>query len=588
MASILNGVHGPYGSLSKLTQGIRANTDLSKEGSDLSRGPNLSGKLPAAAWSNTWPAPQATLDLDFANDRGYVRGVGNGKSMDAVTFTRASNARYIDSSGLSQNADNNTPRFDWASTTQLPQNLLTYTDNFAASFWVKGGVTLTTGVSDPFGGSLATTLTATNATLSGLNSTAVTVIASTTYTVSFWVRRRTGTGDIRFYYPNDATYSVLSITPSWQRVSLTGLSKSNGTALFDLVITTQNDAIDIYGPQLEIGTSASTYEAQGAYLAANTPLQANPTCNGLLIEESRTNRALYCRDATQASWVKTSITAAKDQTGIDGIANSATSITASSANGVLIQPVSLASGSRTSSVYLKRLTGTGTIQVTMDGTTYSTVDLSNGLWNRIVLSGTVTNPVVGIKIVTSGDAVAMDFAQIEDGAFATSPILTTSATVTRSADVASIGKIYLDSFINLNAGTLFATISISRPNINSYIATLFYDNSNYIALLFGNAGTARRFNIALNGVNNNLDTVGVSTSPTIYKFAGSYKKGFAVLSSNGVTSSIGTSINNLPTPIRLDIGGEFSSILNGCISRLVYFPKEIAAEASNLITSQAT
>ena len=53
---------------------------------------------------------------------------------------------------------------------------------------------------------------------------------------------------------------------------------------------------------------------------------------------------------------------------------------------------------------------------------------------RVVLSATITNPMVAIRLASSGDAVAMDYAQIEDGAFQTMPILTTSASATRAAD----------------------------------------------------------------------------------------------------------------------------------------------------------
>ena len=99
MASILDACRLNQGLPAKLSSGVRANTDLSKRGADLTAGPNTQPKLKAAAWSNTWPAPGATLDLDFANDRGFVRGVGSGKSMDAVTFTRASSGNWVDSSG---------------------------------------------------------------------------------------------------------------------------------------------------------------------------------------------------------------------------------------------------------------------------------------------------------------------------------------------------------------------------------------------------------------------------------------------------------------------------------------------------------
>jgi hypothetical protein len=93
------------------------------------------------------------------------------------------------------------------------------------------------------------------------------------------------------------------------------------------------------------------------------------------------------------------------------------------------------------------------------------VDLSDTEWRRIVLSGTVTNPTVGIKIATSGDAVAMDYAQVEDGAFATTPILTTTATVTRSADTAQLQSNVFNAFFNNNEGAFVVIAEIGQSNL---------------------------------------------------------------------------------------------------------------------------
>ena len=52
---------------------------------------------------------------------------------------------------------------------------------------------------------------------------------------------------------------------------------------------------------------------------------------------------------------------------------------------------------------------------------------------------TLANPVVGFRIVTSGDAIDVDFVQLEDGAFPTSVIDGAAGTeVTRLADRASV------------------------------------------------------------------------------------------------------------------------------------------------------
>lgn len=227
-------------------------------------------------------------------------------------------------------------------------------------------------------------------------------------TFSVWLRRKTGTGDVQISCDSvTSVWVTQSITTEWARYSVTQ-TPAPTTIYPGVRITTQGDEVEVWGPQIVPGTVLTDYQA-----TSNDPA---------------------------FGWSKSSVALAKDQTGIDGIANSATSIHGATSNAVLIQPVNLASGARTSSIYLKRLSGSGPVQVTLDGITWSTVDLSLYEWRRVVLSGTVTNPCVGVRLVTDGDSVAMDYAQIEDNYLAatpygaSSPILTTSSVVTRSAD----------------------------------------------------------------------------------------------------------------------------------------------------------
>ncbi len=158
---------------------------------------------------------------------------------------------------------------------------------------------------------------------------------------------------------------------------------------------------------------------------------------GWLLEGAATNLALYARDLTQVNWVVSALSSvALDQTGIDGSANTASSFTAGAANATVLQTPGLSSVSRTYSVYLKRITGTGTISITPDGTTFTTVVLTSS-WQRFSVTATVI-PIIGIKIATSGDKIAVDYNQLETGAFASSPILTTVATATRAAETATM------------------------------------------------------------------------------------------------------------------------------------------------------
>ena len=159
-----------------------------------------------------------------------------------------------------------------------------------------------------------------------------------------------------------------------------------------------------------------------------------------LLEGSATNVALWCRDLTNAAWTKSgSMTAAKNQTGIDGIANSASSLTAGAANQTCLQAVTLASSARAQSCYVKRLTGSGTINMTTDGGATWTAITVTAAWTRVSIpTQTLANPSLGFQIVTNGDAIAVDYVQNETGAYSTSAIATTSSAVTRAADSGTI------------------------------------------------------------------------------------------------------------------------------------------------------
>lgn len=162
---------------------------------------------------------------------------------------------------------------------------------------------------------------------------------------------------------------------------------------------------------------------------------------GLRPESSATNRVVSCRDMTQAAWACSGCTPALNATGIDGVANSASTLAANTSNATALQSITLVSGARCYSVHVKRKIGTGKIYITLDGGatwTDITANLSTSSYYRAYVTATVTNPQFGVKIETSGDAVYLDFHQLEDGTFPSSGILTTTAAVTRAADVASV------------------------------------------------------------------------------------------------------------------------------------------------------
>lgn len=293
--------------------------------------------------------------------------------------------------------------------------------------------------------------------------------------------------------------------------------------------------------------------------AANTPrieYDANGNCLGLLMEAARTNLALHSADGTNAAWTKTNTSAAKTATGPDGAANSATTVTASAGNGTILQTVTSASATRALSVWLKRRTGTGNVQLTLDGGTGWTTQSITSSWARYTLTqAAVTNPNFGIRLVTSGDEVDFYGFQMESAAFASSHIPTTTVAVARTADscIRTLG-----SEFSATAGTVAVRgrASGGQDASSAQFNWNFNDttSSNRMFLARVAATDTARFNANVAGAGQGpLD--GTFVSSTAFKSAVAYAANDLASSFNGaaVTTDATASI---PTVTRLELGAE--------------------------------
>lgn len=131
-----------------------------------------------------------------------------------------------------------------------------------------------------------------------------------------------------------------------------------------------------------------------------------------------TNSVTFSTDLTNAAWTKTNATAAKTQTGLRGDANGASLLTATAGNGtcILASAVTAASNPHGTRWFLKRSVGTGTVEITLDnGSTWTDVTTALAAasgWYEAVAQQTVANPQIGIRLVTSGDAVIVGNAEL--------------------------------------------------------------------------------------------------------------------------------------------------------------------------------
>lgn len=131
---------------------------------------------------------------------------------------------------------------------------------------------------------------------------------------------------------------------------------------------------------------------------------------------------------TSTNWVDSNIT--RDSTlRADPLGNTtALRITAAAANATITNAVAspaLSNANRAFSIWMRRVTGTGTIEWTMTGGTTWTAQAITASWVRYTFNATSVTSI-GIRIVTSGDAIEVWGAQVESGTGATQYLRTTS------------------------------------------------------------------------------------------------------------------------------------------------------------------
>ena len=362
----------------------------------------------------------------------------------------------------------------------------------------------------------------------------------------------------------------------------------------------------------------------------------NPTTReslGLLVEEQRTNLLLRSEEFNIGTWSKLNTTITADAvtspTGTltaDKLVENATTdgkLTAQSATLV-------ASATYSASIYIKAAerpallfhvressynirfggffnTSTGVFTAESAGggvlTGSSFTNIGNG-WYRCTITGTlgaVTSAVVTGYLANNvnnigylGDGTSGIYlwgAQLEAGAFPTSYIPTTSATVTRAADVASISSSAFSSWYRQDEGTLFvnATTNATHGGSNSFPRKLSISdgtNSNsiedYYRVLASYTDTGYVVTVA--GVNQaQFDTNNQRNGQSSVIGYAANNFAFAVGGTVVATDLSGT----VPTTTQLRLGqrGDGSAALNGTIRRLTYWPVRLPNATLQSLTS---
>jgi hypothetical protein len=175
----------------------------------------------------------------------------------------------------------------------------------------------------------------------------------------------------------------------------------------------------------------------------------------LLVEAESTNHLLQSRTVGGTSWSAINVSSVAGPSSIDGAASRTLTITNTS-NPVVYQSPSLASGAWVFSVVAKAGASSSLVlRVDSPAQISATFDLSAGTvaagggvisslgsgWFlcSLAVNAAVINAVLSLGS-TVGNSVHVDMAQLEAGTAPSSRIPTTTATVTRSADIITVAR----------------------------------------------------------------------------------------------------------------------------------------------------
>ncbi len=356
----------------------------------------------------------------------------------------------------------------------------------------------------------------------------------------------------------------------------------------------------------------------------------NPTTGeslGLLVEEARTNLLLRSEEFDNASWALSSLAVTANQIASPSGSTSADLIagSAGTANKYIYQIYTAStSGTFTFSVFAKAGTESFIIVRAVDQTGANEIrqrfDLSSGTLNgSVAVGGTATSGSASIAAFGNGwyrCSVTATFAafaqlqgnvwlnvygstslttnyyawgaQLEAGAFATSYIPTTTAAVTRSADVASITGTNFSSWYRQDEGTVFARYSFPQSPTAGGGRVFQFANAaaTNIIWLRAQGGVNRIYDVTDASVSQATFNQGAYAAGVEYRAALATKANDFGFAENGGASQSDSS-GTMPSVDRAGIGME--PIGNGSqgnvhIRRLTYWPQRLPNSTLQAIT----
>ena len=441
------------------------------------------------------------------------------------------------------------------------------------------------------------------------------------------------------------TATIQSVGNGWYRCSVTRTTGASQTSLSSRALACQADnvtsfvgdtasGIYLWGAQLEQSATVGEYIPTTSTINSAPRFDHNPTTGeslGLLVEEARTNLLLRSEEF-DTTWARTSVSpfgvgsAVNVETAPNGtltadliavanginsgsgfvvqdITKAATSTTytvttfakAQDWNAVTLHAHDVATNNNRATVTFSLATGVITTAAAAAGTfsaasAITATPFING-WFRVNLTFT-SSTETGLRVrlipnnsttVTSDgtNGIYLWGAQLEAGAFPTSYIPTTSATVTRAADVASITGSNFSSWYNQTEGTVFSDSNIIASQVQTQTVWQL-GGGTILTSLRQPQGTSNQFRALIGG------TFTASPGTGGLLSAGTSKAGVAYLGTAGRLQVASSGVDSTGSSLdanKLDIGSlNPGTSLNGTIKRLVYWGQRLPNNVLQAIT----
>lgn len=471
---------------------------------------------------------------------------GNGD----FTATRATTATRVNADGLVD---------------LVPYNLVQYSEQFENAAWTRTTSTVTPNQGIAPDGTLTMDLL-TFVSAGTFTTQGISVTNGATYTFSVWLATQSGTQTVEIGNVNLGVWQSVTVTTTPQRFEVTQVASA--TTRFPGIRCTAAYSIFAWGAQLVEGTSARDYLRTETRLNIPRVDYSLGGCPNILLEPQRTNLLLNTvfsgSGAAPTSWTQAVGTGTSLlTTSTLGAGAQACSQSATAQRPFLAQNFTLLANTTYSySIYIESISGaltndnvllpTGlpvgaTISYFANGVSVSNtaVAVVGRLSITIVVSSTGGSVAFRCGIGTSSNqtgTLLFSRPQLEAGAYSTSFIPTTTASVTRNADTITRNNIFTNGLITAAGGTWFVELrnNVAKVRDNSGAIILGVDGNNCFRIRNVSPLLSRVTidkNIA--GVSSNLYTTTTDTVKMAIKWNGStgdvFVNGVKVVSATAFT-----------------------------------------------------